>query len=131
MEIPEGLLDQIRPPVQKQKVEAGQKTSYKALFANACMRRRILAMAFSWVAAVLCYNGLVFNSVNIGGSVYVNMALGVVIEVRAKFRGAAHCSDSLKANFSVRFRAISSAGSRWTASAAGPCSCSPCSSRPP
>jgi hypothetical protein len=38
-------------------------------------------MSINWIAAVLCYNGLLFNSVNIGGSVYVAMALGVVIEV--------------------------------------------------
>ena len=53
-------------------------------------------MAFSWIAAVLCYNGLVFNSVNIGGSVYVNMALGVVIEVcmnRGLFNGIGFDND--------------------------------------
>ena len=80
VEIPEDLLDRIQPPVKEKKDENAQKPSYKDLFVNPCIRRRILAMAFSWIAAVLCYNGLVFNSVNIGGSVYVNMALGVVIE---------------------------------------------------
>ena len=68
-------------------------------------------MAFSWIAAILCYNGLVFNSVNIGGSVYVNMALGVVIEVRMinrrfNFRFVGINQD----NLSFRFRATSSAG---------------------
>ena len=66
-------------------------------------------MAFSWIAAILCYNGLVFNSVNIGGSVYVNMALGVVIEVRRieeVFRFVGIDQD----NLSFRFRATSSAG---------------------
>ena len=84
MEISEDLLDRIQPPAkgeEKEKDENAQRPSFRDLFVNACIRRRILAMAFSWIAAVLCYNGLVFNSVNIGGSVYVNMALGVVIEV--------------------------------------------------
>ena len=82
VEISEDLLDRVQAPVKEdKKEEKGRKPSYKDLFVNPCIRRRILAMAFSWIAAVLCYNGLVFNSVNIGGSVYVNMALGVVIEV--------------------------------------------------
>ena len=83
VEISEDLLERIQAPVKEEEKKdvTAQRPSYKDLFVNACIRRRILAMAFSWIAAVLCYNGLVFNSVNIGGSVYVNMALGVVIEV--------------------------------------------------
>ena len=82
VEISEDLLDRVQAPAKEKKKEEARRPSFKDLFVNPCIRRRILAMAFSWIAAVLCYNGLVFNSVNIGGSVYVNMALGVVIEVR-------------------------------------------------
>ena len=38
-------------------------------------------MFVNWIAVVLCYNGLTLNSVNLGGNIYVNMALGVLIEV--------------------------------------------------
>ena len=112
VEISEDLLDRIQAPAKEEKKEEkGRRPSFKDLFVNPCIRRRILAMAFSWIAAILCYNGLVFNSVNIGGSVYVNMALGVVIEVRMinrrfNFRFVGINQD----NLSFRFRATSSAG---------------------
>ena len=110
VEISEDLLDRIQAPAKEEKKEEkGRRPSFKDLFVNPCIRRRILAMAFSWIAAILCYNGLVFNSVNIGGSVYVNMALGVVIEVRRieeVFRFVGIDQD----NSSFRFRATSSAG---------------------
>ena len=112
VEISEDLLDRIQPPAkgeEKEKDENAQRPSFRDLFVNACIRRRILAMAFSWIAAVLCYNGLVFNSVNIGGSVYVNMALGVVIEVMHDYLspiGIGFTPD----NLSRRSRATSSAG---------------------
>ena len=45
------------------------------------MRKRLFIMFVNWIAVVLCYNGLTLNSVNLGGNIYVNMALGVLIEV--------------------------------------------------
>ena len=45
------------------------------------MRKRLLIMFVNWIAVVLCYNGLTLNSVNLGGNIYLNMALGVMIEV--------------------------------------------------
>jgi len=38
-------------------------------------------MFVNWIAVVLCYNGLVLNSVNLGGSAHLNMALGIAIEI--------------------------------------------------
>lgn len=38
-------------------------------------------MYANWIAVVLCYNGLTLNGVNLGGSVHLNMALGVIVEV--------------------------------------------------
>ncbi len=45
------------------------------------MRKRLLIMYVNWIAVVLCYNGLILNSVNLGGNIYLNMALGVIIEI--------------------------------------------------
>ncbi len=45
------------------------------------LRRRLLIMCVNWVAVVLCYNGLSYNSVNLEGNIYANMALGALIEI--------------------------------------------------
>ena len=82
MEIKEETLDRLKPPANRGKENTESEGSYRDLFVNPCIRKRILLMAVNWIAAVLCYNGLLFNSVNIGSDVYVSMALGVLIEVR-------------------------------------------------
>ncbi len=79
VEISEDVLDRIHPPFDKE--HHVENVGYKDLYNNACIRKRILLMFVQWIAAVLCYNGLLFNSVNIGSNVYVSMALGVIIEV--------------------------------------------------
>ncbi len=45
------------------------------------MRKRLLVMYVNWIAVMLCYQGLTLNSVNLGGSIFLNMALGIIIEV--------------------------------------------------
>lgn len=48
---------------------------------NPCMRKRLIIMYINFVAVVLCYSGLTLNGVNLKGSIYMNMALGVFIEI--------------------------------------------------
>ena len=53
------------------------------LLANPCMRKRFLIMVVNWISVVMCYNGLTLNTANLGGSLHLNMALGVAIEIPA------------------------------------------------
>ena len=55
--------------------------SMKTSFQNSCLLQRFAIMIVNWIAVVLCYNGLTLNNVNLGGSVHLNMAIGVLVEI--------------------------------------------------
>ena len=79
------------------------------LLHNPLMRKRLLIMYINWIAVVLAYNGLTLNGVNLGGSVYLNMALGVIIEVPSysfcwwsldrKSPESLHCNQFITGNY--------------------------------
>ena len=56
---------------------------FKAIHLNPCMRKRLFVQYIQWITVVLSYNGLTLNNVNLGGNIYVNMAINLVTEIPA------------------------------------------------
>ena len=51
------------------------------LFFIPFLLKRLLIMYVNFIVVVMCYHGMIFNSVNLKGSAHLNMALGIVIEI--------------------------------------------------
>ncbi len=43
--------------------------------------KRLLLLFVAWICVPLCYDGLSYNSVNLGGNPHADAALGVIIEI--------------------------------------------------
>ena len=85
--VPRGLLD---VTMASEKEDCTQlepindnKPSFKDLFMPRFMAFRTLNMFYQWFAVTMCYYGLTFASVSLGGDPHTNYLLGVSIEIPA------------------------------------------------
>lgn len=58
-----------------------ENLSLKSLFVPAYMSKISTIMFLNWMCATMCYYGLIMNSVNLLGNIYVNFVLSALIEI--------------------------------------------------